>query len=352
MDPETSARGDGMNAAVTGGTGFLGGPLVRQLVSRFDAVRVLVRCTRDGERVRAVGALPVRGDLKLRGGCDGLVQPGDVVFHAAARVDLKGGLSAFRATTVEGTRRLLQQALERRAARFIYVSSAAVYSPEAAGTPVCAKRTPTGPPRYAYYARTKLEAENLVRAECERAGCPWNIVRLGFCYGPGNRALVATLVPMLTRNRLFIIGQGHNRIATCYIEDAARAVVLAGTAADARGRIYDVASDERVTQQQFLDAMADALALTRTHRRVPVGLAYFAGFLADLLARIPGCTPPFGRAVVLLMAADQVVDAGWIRDELGWRPEVNFDEGVRRMAEWYARTRPDFSARPAATSRE
>ncbi len=326
-------------AAVTGGTGFLGGPLVQRLVDRFDAVRVLVRRARDDARIRSMGAVPVRGDLTVPGGCDGLVRPGNVVFHAAARVELQGRWSAYRRTTVEGTHRLLASALSCRPARFVYVSSAAVYSPEVQGEAVRADRTPTRPPRFNYYGRAKLEAEALVRDECDKVGCPWTIVRLGFCYGPGNRAMLRSFAPMLERDRLFMIGQGQNRIATCYVDDAARAVMLAGTTPAGAGRIYDVASGEAVTQRQFLDAMADAVGLPRTRRNARIEIAYAAGLMADLLAKIPGCQPPIGRMMVLLMGADQVVDARHIRDELGWRPEVDFAEGMRRTAEWCARTR-------------
>src|SRR3990172_329473 len=117
-----------MNATVTGGTGFLGEALVRLLVPRAEAVRLLVRRSEDEQRVRSWGAEPVRGDLDSSSGCAGLVRPGDVVFHAAARVDLRGSFADFCETTVEGTRRLLEQALPQGPARFVYVSSGAVYS--------------------------------------------------------------------------------------------------------------------------------------------------------------------------------------------------------------------------------
>ncbi|MBN1342393.1 MAG: NAD(P)-dependent oxidoreductase [Phycisphaerae bacterium] len=324
-----------MNAALTGGTGFLGGPLVRRLSERFDEVRVMVRRLKDDARIRAMGGVPVRGDLTVAGGCDGLVRPGDVVFHAAARVDLRGSWSTFRRTTVDGTRRLLEASLARGASRFVYISSAAVYPPEAAGTPVRADHTPATPPRFNYYGRAKLLAESLVRDECDRAGCPWTILRLGFCYGPGNRVGIEQFVRMRKRDRLFVIGGGENRIATCYSDDAARAVVLAGTSPLADGKIYDVASDEPVTQRRFLDAMAEATGLPKTRRRARFKVAYAAAFVADMLAKIPGCEPPYSRMAVMLMGTDQIIDAARTRDDLGWRPEVTFAEGMRRTAEWY-----------------
>ncbi len=328
-----------MTAAVTGGTGFLGSALVELLLRRAEGIRVLHRRPEDEGRIRAWGAEPVRGDLRAHDGCDGLVTAGDVVFHSAARVDMIGSWPEFRETTVEGTRRLLDSALPRRPERFVYISSAAVYSPGSSGRPVCADCTPAQPAHYNLYGRAKLEAENLVRRRCEQVGCPWTIVRLGFMYGPRNQALFRHFVPMARRNELFIVGHGRNRIATLYLEDAAQAVLLAGTHPAAAGRIYDVASDEPVTQRAFLDATCDALALPRTRRQVKsITLAHLLATVEDCRARIAGRPPMASRAMVALMAADQVVDATRIRQELGWHPDVTFEQGMQRMGEWYRQT--------------
>lgn len=336
-----SRRVAAVNAAVTGGTGFLGRVLLRVLAPQADEIRALVRRGEDEAALRALGALPIRGDLTLPGACDELVRTNDVVFHAAARVDMTGPWSEFSRTTVTGTRRLLEAALPCRPSRFVYVSSAGVYLGARGHGAASADRTPPNPLPYNLYARAKLEGEDLVRGECERAGCPWTIVRLGFLYGPENRALLRHLVPLLERRRLFIIGSGRNRIATLYVDDAAHAVLLAGRHPAAENKVYDVASDEHVTQREYLEASADALGLPPPRRHVGRRVAYVAASLAELWARLRGGVPPFTRAMVVLMAADQVLDTSRIRDELGWRPEVAFEEGMRRTAAWHRQLRAE-----------
>jgi len=79
-----------MRAAITGGTGFLGQALIRLLIPQAEEIRVLVRRPEDDARIRSLGAQPIRGDLTAPGGCDDLVRDGDIVFHAAARVDVTG----------------------------------------------------------------------------------------------------------------------------------------------------------------------------------------------------------------------------------------------------------------------
>jgi len=364
VDPAAAAaRRCGVSAVVTGGTGFLGWSLLRLLLeggqvrlreeealagelpvapgaspyrsSGAPAVRALVRSAAGEVAMRELGVEPVRGDLTRADGCAGLVRPGDVVYHAAARVELAGARAEFQRTTVEGTRNLLRAVLPERPRRFVYVSSAAVYSPRDAARGLRADRMRSAPSRYNYYARAKLAAEELVKEECARAGCEWVIVRLGFLYGPGNRALLKHMAPLLAARRLWIIGRGDNRIATCYVEDAARAVLLAGAQPGAAGRVYDVASDERVTQRQFVEATADAVGEPRPASGVPVSVAFAAARVEETWAWLRGRVPAYTRAMVALMAADQVVDAGVTRAELGWRPTVCFVDGMKEVRRWW-----------------
>jgi nucleoside-diphosphate-sugar epimerase len=333
---KVGVEGGTMNAAITGGAGFIGRALVGLAVPRFEVVRALVRRTEDEEIVRSLGAEPVRGDLTIPGACAGLAGSGDVVFHLAARVETRGSWSQFRRTTVEGTRLLLEAVLPQRPARFVYVSSGSVYSPKHLDGGICAERTPTAPWRGNHYGRAKLEAENLVRAECERAGCSWSIVRLDCTvYGPGLSPLVKNFVPLAERGRICVIGDGGNRFALLYVDDAARAVLLAGTQAAAAGKVYDVAGDAPITQRRFLEVTAESLGVPGPRRRIGFRSAYLGAALADLWAWVRGRQPPFTRSLVSLMVADQEVDSGRIRSELGWRPEVSVEEGMRRMGRWY-----------------
>jgi nucleoside-diphosphate-sugar epimerase len=198
-----------------------------------------------------------------------------------------------------------------------------------------AERVSAAPAKYNLYGRAKLDAEKLVQKRCDEAGCPWTIVRLGALYGPGKRALLTHFRPLLAQRRVRIIGDGTNAIAALYVDDAARALLLAGTHAAAAGRIFDVANDEPVTQREWFNATADALEVPRPDSDVPRRVAYAAATVAEFFAGLSGKEPPFNRAMVMLVSADQALDISGIRNELGWRPEVSFAEGMRRTKEWY-----------------
>ena len=325
-----------MNAAVTGGTGFFGGALIRILLQRGCTVRALVRRTGDAERMRAMGVTPVIGDLTDPAGCEGLVGESDVVFHCAARVDMSGRWEKFQRTTIDGTENLLATALPCKPRRFIYISSGGVYGPNRGRTrPLRADLTTARPVSYNYYGRAKLAAEQLVKQRCRRAGCSFTILRMGFLYGERNQALFRHFVPLAQQQRLFIVGDGDNRIATLYIDDAVRATISAAEADAAEDQTYDLCSDECVTQQAFYNATIDALDLPRCRKHANRTMAMLVAWLTDVISHWAGYESHISRAAVALMSADQVVDSSRAKSDLGWQPEVSFQEGIRRLRQWY-----------------
>src|SRR3954451_3583386 len=112
-------------AFVTGGSGFVGGALIRRLVSDGWTVRALARSDRSVESVERAGAEGVRGDLDdanaMRAGADGA----DVFHHAAAKVEDFGDPADFRRVTVQGTKNALEAAREAGVPRFVHVGTEA-----------------------------------------------------------------------------------------------------------------------------------------------------------------------------------------------------------------------------------
>lgn len=324
-----------MIAVVTGATGFLGQTLVRQLVRQRVEVRALHRRAGDAASLRTLGATPVLGDLGSAAACTALATPGATVFHAVARVDVLGTATDFKRDTVDVTAHLLDAVLPQRPARFVYVSSAAVYSAQDSPHGVCAARTPAQPDHFNRYGRAKLAAEELVRARCGAAGCPWTILRLPFLYGPGNRLVVEKFALAAQRRKLAFVGRPDNPLATVYVGDAAEALWLCSTAPTAVNQVYDVASMEVVTQAQYVNEHLAVLGLPPVTRTVPRGLAYATAAVAEGLCWLTGATPAVTRGLVMLMSTPQHVDAGRVQHAVGWRARTTFAEGMRHMAAWH-----------------
>jgi len=323
-----------MRALITGGTGFVGSHLIERLVADGMTVRALIRRDSDRAAMQALGAEPVRGDLDDAASLAAACRDVDVIYHAAARVEIVGSESDFMRTTVDGTRRLTEAAAAAKVKRFVYVSSCGVYHPKLLASGITINEaTPTPePPRWFMYGRTKLMAEAVARTSMP-ASVEWTIVRLGYLYGPRNRTMHTYLAPVFREGIARIIGNGENAMAMVYVVDAVKAIALAGTRPAARNEILIAGGEEVVTQQTYFDALADGFGLPRV-KRVPYGLAFFAGWLGEYIA--------FGtrrmvmrRAAVALTGLSQRIDCRKTREILDWKPTTRFADGMRRAFEWY-----------------
>lgn len=325
-----------MKVLVTGGTGFVGGHLIRRLRADGDAVRALVRAGSNRQFVKSLGAEIATGDLddldSLRLACDGC----EVVYHSAARVEIVGSEADFHRTTVAGTARLLQAAAEKKVRRLVYLSSCGVYPPSllATGLEITETTPVMEPPPWFPYGRAKYHAERIVR---EKAGPDLErvILRLGYLYGPGNRTMHTYLAPIMRDPIMMIIGDGSNEMAFVYVEDAVRAVALAGRCPEAAGKTLIVAGNEHITQRRYFDALADGFGVPRVKKHVPYRVAYFFGWLGERFASRGPRSSVLRRSAIALTGLSQKVRCTYTQSLLGWRPEVPFDEGIRRAFEWY-----------------
>lgn len=327
-----------MKTLVTGGTGFVGSHLIEQLVAAGDDVRALVRLNSNRRYAASLGAEVVTGDLddmdSLRAACEGC----EVVYHSAARVEIVGDEEEFHRVTVAGTARLISAARERKVRRFVQISSCGVYPPSllASGRVIDESTEVVEPPAWFVYGRAKYHAERVV---LEKTGpeMEWVIIRLGYLYGPRNRTMRTYLAPIMTDRLMMLIGDGDNEMALVYVEDAVRAVVLCGRCAGAAGKVLIAGGNERVTQREYFDALADGFGVPRITKRVPYRVAYFFGWLGELFIKSGPRQAVLRRSAIALTGLPQRIQCGYTQRLLGWRPETRFADGMRRAFEWYDR---------------
>jgi nucleoside-diphosphate-sugar epimerase len=328
-----------MNVLVTGGTGFVGSHLIEALRAGGGRVRAIVRRSGDRDTIARLGGEPVVGDLEDAESLEQACRGCEVVYHAAAKVDIVGGYASFHRTTVTGTARLIAAARRAGVRRFVYISSCGVYHPRLLHHGVIDENTPTPPPpRWFAYGRAKLEAEHVVRRDVQPPA-EWVIVRLGYLYGPRNRAMHLYVRPLMTTYPVMFIGRGDNDMAMLYVTDAVRAIVAAGRTPDAAGRTLIAAGEERVTQKDYIDAMADGFGVPRARRHVPYRLAYALAWLNELTDRLKrnNGRPVINRSAVVLTGLPQRIDGSRTRRLLGWTPSVRFADGIRETFDWYRR---------------
>ena len=320
---------------VTGATGLVGSHIVEHLAARGERVRALVRPTSDPAFLRDQGADLAVGDLHDPPSLGRAVEGADFVYHCAARVSDWGPWPLFQADTIDATRNVMQACRAAGVGRVLHVSSIAVYGRPRVKVGEVAEDAPLGQNLWLWdhYGRAKILAEEVVRRCCPDA----TIVRPVWVYGPRDRASMPRVIAALRAGRVPIVGPGTNPLNALYAGDVAEGAILAATNPQTRGQAYNLSSAGEVTQVELLNTLTDALGLPRIRRRVPFSLVFRLAFLVEAWGRLlRRPTPPtLTRKAVCLVARSTRYSTEKARRHLGWRPQVDIHEGVRRTLEWY-----------------
>jgi nucleoside-diphosphate-sugar epimerase len=209
---------------VTGATGFLGGELTKQLISRGHQAVALVRSPAKASLLRMLGVELHEGDITDRDSLRAPMTGVDGVFHCAAWYKVGVDPAEAERTNVEGTRHVLETMRELGIPRGVYTSSVAVFGDTRGATPDESYRYDG--PHLSHYDRTKWRAHYQVALPMIASGLPLMIVMPGLIYGPGDTSGMHTALVDLLRKRLPITPR---RTAFCWahVEDTARGHLLA-----------------------------------------------------------------------------------------------------------------------------
>jgi dihydroflavonol-4-reductase len=322
-----------MRAFVTGGTGFIGGAVVRRLLEAGHEVRALVR---PGADTRQLDGLPVEripGDLEdvesLRQGTAGC----DWMFHVAALYSYWGHRwEDFYRTNVEGTRRVLETAGEQGVARIVYTSSIAVLGVHKDHSPATEDTPSSLADRIGSYQRSKFLAEEAAR-DLARRGLPVVIVSPSTPVGEGDHKPTPTgqiIVDFLNGRMFGYVDTGLNVVD---VETVAAGHLLAAE----RGQVAQryILGGENLTLKQILDLLAEVSGRPPVRLRIPHWLALAWSYVDVGLARLsPSYTPTATPTKVRLSARYEYFDPARAIRELGL-PQTPAREALRRAVEWY-----------------
>jgi nucleoside-diphosphate-sugar epimerase len=321
-----------MRNLVTGGSGFLGSHLVEALVARGEEVRALVRPTSRTAHLAGLGVELAYGDLRDPGSLRAAVGDVERVYHCAALAADWGTWEAFRAANGTGVRNLLEAAEEAGVGKFIHVSTTDVYGhpdyPADESAPYRLRGWP--------YGDTKIEGEGLAWAYHREHGLPVTVVRPVNIYGPRSTTFVVEIVELLKSGSMIHVGNGRKPAGLGYVTNVVDVLLRAADSERSTGQAYNASDGSDVTWRQYVDRLAQIVGVPRPRLVIPHHLAYLAGWAMEKAygALRLRSRPLLTRMVAEVFGTDQGFPIDKARRELGYEPQVDFDEGMRRVEAW------------------
>lgn len=313
--------------AVSGGSGFTGGALVRRLQDEGYPVRTLVR---DPSKVAIPGVEIVGGDLTDREALGRLVEGVDTVFHIAAMYRTEGRYEDFVEVNQTGTQALLEAAKAAGVRRFIYCSTIGVHG-NVAATP--ADETAPYNPRD-HYQSTKLAAELACRAEGEKGGIEVVVIRPCAIYGPGDVRMLK-IFRMVQKGVFMFVGNGQPNFHPVYIDDLVQGFMLAMTTPQAKGETFIIGGPRYLPLREYIAAAAHTLGARTPTAQIPYPLMTAVARVCEAIFPLLGMQPPIHRRRLTFYKHNRAFSTDKARRILGYQPRVDLDEGFRRTVDWY-----------------
>jgi nucleoside-diphosphate-sugar epimerase len=318
---------------VTGASGFVGSHLVDMLVEQGWSVRCLVRSTSKLQYLKHPQIQLAYGALDDSTDWNEALDSVDTVYHVAGTTFARRAKDYFTVNH-KGTEAVLAGALKRRdqLKRFVYISSLAAAGPGRNGKPVD-EDTPPAP--ITPYGRSKLMAEEAVRAVSDVL--PVTIVRPPAVYGPRDygifeffKAIKGGMFPM--------IGRRDKRVSLVHARDLAEGIILAGRSEAAIGRTYFISSEDDYSMRAVADLMAALMNKRAREIAIPKSVAYGIAVAAEAAAAVMRKPPVINRDKV-----NDLSQTCWscsierAKQELGYSPRVELEDGLRETINWYKR---------------
>ena len=313
---------------VTGGSGFIGSHIAAALCARGDQVRILDNfSTGNRENLKvALGAEVIEGDIRsyhiVREAVDGC----DIVLHQAALPSVPRSVKdpiTSNEVNVVGTLNVLDAARDAKVSRLVYASSSSIYGLN----PALPKREDMMPQPMSPYAVSKLAGEHYCRTFFELYGFETVILRYFNVFGPRQdpNSQYSAVIPKFI-DRLFrgvnpiVNGDGSQTRDFTYVANVVQANLKAAATSGAEGQVFNIAGGRRFS---LLDLLAELERITGCRTRPE--------FVPSRVGDVP-------HSYAEIDAAAEV---------LGYRPSVEFSEGLHLTVDAMRVTSPEF---PPSTS--
>ena len=326
-----------MKVLITGGGGFLGSHLARNLLEQGNEVSVLGR-----NLYPALGKSMtcIQADIRDRPAMVLALKGQEAVFHTAAIPSIWGDYNEFYSIDVQGTENIIFACCENVIKKLIYTSSPSVIFDQSDMENID-EQTPYPDKYYCYYSKTKAMAEKLVLAANGITGLATVCIRPHLIWGPGDPHLLPRLIKLAKKGKLIRVGNGKNLVDMIYIDNAVEAHLKAydklSLASPIAGKCYFVSDGRPVVLWNWIENVLNELKLPAMTKSVSFQYAATLGCFFESIYKIFGIKkePPMTRFLAAQLAKSHYFNISRARNDFGYKPIVTQKEGMKRLFSYY-----------------
>ena len=317
---------------VTGATGFIGSRVVDKLLQNGVAIKILAL---PGETIPAEWAERVeivRGSISDPQAVEKAAAGAQTIIHLVAIVTDWGNEKKYWEFTVEGSRKIFEEAIKNKA-RVVLASSIVVYG-DKIYRQSCPEETPYGK-TFGPYSRTKQAQENLAWDYYKEKGLKLTVVRPANVYGPRSGPWLHDVVNVLNSGSPGLISGGNMNAGLAFVDNVADILILAGSTEKAIGRAYNASDGTNVTWKQYFTDIAEMIGANKP-KSIPRPLAAFGAYFLEGIWKILGIQkrPLITREALNLIGSANRIPVDRVKDELGYAPQISYAEGLKRTKEY------------------
>lgn len=310
---------------VTGGLGFFGSSLVQKLKSESTDCRIF-DISENQEDLESVEC--IQGDIcdfqAVKKACLDI----DIIYHNVAQVPLAKDISKFNRVNIDGTRNILQAALDCNVKKFVYTSSSAIF-----GVP---KKNPVdesvSPQPGEAYGLAKYEGE-LICKEFQEKGLDVSIIRPRTIIGHGRLGIFQVLFEWISEgSNVPVLGDGSNIYQFVHSDDMADACIAAGNKSGSA--TFNCGAEEYGSMREVLEELCEYAKTGSKVVSVPMGLAIFGMNITSRLG-----LSPLGPYHSLMYGKSMYFDISKAKSELDWNPKYSNSQMFIEAYDWYIENR-------------
>jgi len=304
-----------MNILITGGTGFIGTRLVKELKK---ANHHLILLTRQQKTSKDDAITYITADLSDPSSLTAAFRDIDVVYHNAAYAADHGQKQMIYKINVTGTKVIADLCIKHQVKHLIFTSSAGVYGFPNSTTPLVetSEKHPLNP-----YQQSKVDAEQWLQSLSD---IKVSIIRPPLVLGSGGLAS-EIMIQRILQNNMVYIGSGDNTVPLVHVNDVAQILRLT-LEKDTKGTVFNVVSFHS-TIKELMSLLCTYLHKPKPTKHVSYSLAYLSAIFYEHLSKDPSLT----RFRVKTMGTTRRISADKAKELLDFRPQYTLETTVSDM---------------------